>query len=78
LRPLILKESEGTSKANSGFGTNCYTVSPMQSLIHFLIRLLSAAFIVGAAGCALLIPVVAFKFVAVLFEKDPEHDPATE
>jgi hypothetical protein len=50
----------------------------MQSLIHFLIRLLSAAFIVGAAGCALLIPVVAFKFVAVLFEKDPEHDPATE
>jgi hypothetical protein len=49
----------------------------MEPVIHFLIRLLSAAFVIGAAGCALLIPVVAFKFVAVLFEPDPEHDPAT-
>lgn len=43
----------------------------MNPLTSFLIRLLMAAFIAGCAGCALLIPLVAFKFVAVVFEKDP-------
>ena len=46
----------------------------MNPLISFLIRLLMAAFIAGCLGCALLIPVVAFKFVAVLFENDPAPD----
>jgi hypothetical protein len=46
----------------------------MNPLIHFLIRLLTAAFVVGSVGCALLIPVVAFKFAAVLFEPDPAGD----
>jgi hypothetical protein len=32
--------------------------------------MLMIAFEVGVAGCVLLIPVVAFKFIAVLFEKD--------
>ncbi|HTF44942.1 MAG TPA: hypothetical protein VK641_13625 [Terriglobales bacterium] len=49
----------------------------MNPLTSLLIRLLTAAFVVGCAGCAILIPVVAFKFVAVLFEPDPPGEPAS-
>jgi hypothetical protein len=49
----------------------------MNPLIRLLIRLLTDAFVVGCAGCASLIPVVAFKFVAVLFEPDPPSEPAS-
>jgi hypothetical protein len=48
----------------------------MSPLIGFLIRLLTIAFVTGCAGCALLIPVVAFKFAAVLFEPDPPTESA--
>jgi hypothetical protein len=46
----------------------------MNGPIHVLIRLLMAAFAVGAAGCVILIPVVALKFAAVVFETDPPID----
>jgi hypothetical protein len=49
----------------------------MKPLISLLIRLLTGAFVVGCTGCAILIPVVAFKFVAVLFEPDPPAEPAS-
>jgi hypothetical protein len=49
----------------------------MSHLITFLIRLLVIAFVTGCAGCALLIPVVAVKFAAVLFEPDPATESAT-
>ena len=48
----------------------------MNLVISILLRLLTIAFVVGCAGCALVIPVVAFKFVAVLFEPDPPSEPA--
>jgi len=48
----------------------------MSVIISFLVRLLTIAFVAGCAGCALVIPVVAFKFVAVLFEPDPPSEPA--
>lgn len=42
--------------------------------IHFHIaRVLSVVFIIGIAGCAIAIPIVAVKFAMVLFEKDPEE-----
>jgi hypothetical protein len=85
-------ESEGSSKINSTSGyslsrlkvseycdfaeTLVYTIFLMSPLITILIRLLTGAFIAGCAGCALLIPVVAFKFAAVLFEPDPASDTA--
>ena len=49
----------------------------MNPLTSLLIRLLTAAFVMGCTGCAILIPVVAFKFVAVLFEPDPPGEPAS-
>jgi hypothetical protein len=62
----------------SGFsdvsGSSSILNSPMSPLISYPLHLLVAAFVVGACGCALLIPIVAFKFVAVLFEKDPASD----
>jgi hypothetical protein len=42
----------------------------MQPLIHVLIVLLVVLFSIGAIGCAITIPIVAFKFFSVLFEKD--------
>jgi hypothetical protein len=48
----------------------------MNAPINILIHLLMAAFIIGSAGCALLIPVVAFRFISVLFEKDPTNEPS--
>jgi hypothetical protein len=57
--------------------TVLYWLRPMNPLIGLSIHLLVAAFVVGCVGCAILIPVVAFKFVAVLFEPDPPSEPAT-
>jgi len=48
----------------------------MNAPINILIHLLMAAFIIGCAGCALLIPVVAFRFLSVLFEVDTVSDVA--
>lgn len=33
---------------------------------------------IGAVGCAITIPIVAFKFFAVLFEQDVEEQPHQE
>jgi hypothetical protein len=33
---------------------------------------------IGALGCAITIPIVAFKFFSVLFEKDAEEQPHQE
>jgi hypothetical protein len=49
----------------------------MNPQIHFLICLMTAAFVVGSVGYALSIPVVAFKIAAVLFEADPASDDAS-
>jgi len=49
----------------------------MNASINVLIHLLMAAFVLGSAGCIVLIPVVAFRFMSVLFEKDPTNEPST-
>lgn len=42
--------------------------------IHYHIaRVLSIVFIIGVAGCAIAIPIVAVKFGMVLFEKEHEE-----
>jgi hypothetical protein len=48
----------------------------MNASINVLIHLLMAAFVLGSAGCVVLIPVVAFRFISVLFEKDFTNEPA--
>lgn len=47
----------------------------MHPVDDMLIVALMALFALGAVGCLLVIPVVGFKFVGVLFERDPEDEP---
>ncbi len=48
----------------------------MHDLAIGFFRLLSVVFTIGWIGCLLTIPLAAFKFLAVLFEKDqPEENP---
>jgi uncharacterized membrane protein len=42
----------------------------MQAIAHVLFLVLIVVFAIGAIGCAITIPIVAFKFFSVLFEKD--------
>ncbi len=46
----------------------------MNHAIHVLVHIVMLLFMVGVAGCLLVIPVVAVKFAAVLFEKTPEAE----
>ena len=49
------------------------------ALMAILLKILQAMFYIGVAGCALTIPIVAFKFFSVLFEKDEgEQRPGQE
>ncbi len=41
-----------------------------------LLRILQFMFYMGVAGCALTIPIVAYKFFSVLFEKDEDQPQA--
>jgi hypothetical protein len=50
----------------------------MPSVHHALIHVLMAIFAIGVGGCLIAIPVVAIKFAAVLFERDPEEPQASE
>ena len=46
----------------------------MDLLLLILVRALTVIFYTGMIGCAVVIPMVAWKFAAVLFEKDePQH-----
>lgn len=47
----------------------------MDLFFHILVVVLTVVFIVGVIGCLLVIPNVAAKFLAVLFEHDPEPEP---
>lgn len=42
----------------------------MTALLTLIAHLLMWAFVIGGAGCVIVIPVVAFQLFAVLFEKD--------
>lgn len=46
--------------------------------MHIFIRVLEVVFLIGVAGCAATIPMAAWGYCSVLFEKDtelePEHD----
>jgi hypothetical protein len=42
----------------------------MSSILIPVAYVLMALFAIGVAGCAIAIPIVAFKFFYVLFEKD--------
>jgi hypothetical protein len=46
----------------------------MNASTNVLIHLLMAAFVLGSTGCVVLIPVVAFRFLSVLFEEDPASE----
>ncbi len=45
---------------------------------HSVVHILMAIFLIGAAGCLLVIPVVALKFLSVLFEHKHEEHPPSE
>jgi hypothetical protein len=40
---------------------------------EILANTMTALFVLGAAGCSLVIPIVAYRLFAVLFEKDREN-----
>ena len=46
----------------------------MNFVAKFLTPVLTAMFVIGAAGCVIVIPVVAFRLFSVLFEPDREGD----
>ena len=47
-------------------------------MTHFLAQVLLGLFIAGWIGCAITIPMAAFKYASVLFERDePEDEGAT-
>ena len=46
----------------------------METVFSLLAPLLTLLFIVGMAGCILVIPMVAFKLFRVLFENDSEEE----
>ena len=47
----------------------------MEKVFSLLSPLLTLLFIIGMAGCMLVIPLVAFKLFRVLFEDDSEDEP---
>jgi F0F1-type ATP synthase membrane subunit c/vacuolar-type H+-ATPase subunit K len=48
----------------------------MDHFFHVLVVVLTALFVLGCAGCAIVIPIVAAKFLAVLFENKEEPEKA--
>jgi len=47
----------------------------METVFSLLSPLLTLLFVIGMAGCILVIPLVAFKPFRVLFEDDSEDEP---
>jgi len=45
-----------------------------ESMIAVFAHLLSWMFLIGAIGCILVIPIVAYRLFAVVFEPDTEAD----
>jgi hypothetical protein len=43
-------------------------------LVRIVAHLLSLGFVIGMAGCLLVIPITAYKLVSVLFQKDAPHE----
>lgn len=46
--------------------------------VHITAQLVTIVFIIGATGCAISIPIIAWKFVSVLFQKDSGGDDAPD
>ncbi|MFB3813555.1 MAG: hypothetical protein ACE14L_05540 [Terriglobales bacterium] len=46
----------------------------MEAVLHTLAQIIIAVFVIGVAGCAIAIPVIAYRFISVLFEKDKEEE----
>jgi hypothetical protein len=42
----------------------------MDAILNLMARVLTWAFLIGGVGCVVVIPIVAFRLFAVLFEKD--------
>jgi hypothetical protein len=49
----------------------------VEKVFTFLSPLLALLFVVGMAGCLLVIPLVAYKLFKALFEDDTEDEPGT-
>jgi hypothetical protein len=49
----------------------------MANPFHITAHVLTIIFMVGVAGCAIAIPIIAWKFASVLFEKDLDGDDAS-
>jgi hypothetical protein len=47
----------------------------METVFSLLAPLLTLLFVIGMAGCVLVIPLVAIKLFRVLFEDDLEEEP---
>lgn len=45
----------------------------MFPLSHLAVHGITGFFLIGALGCAVVIPVVAWRFLSVLFEQDAEE-----
>lgn len=46
----------------------------LESLVALLAHLLSWMFLIGGIGCIFVIPIVAYRLFAVIFEPDTEAD----
>jgi hypothetical protein len=45
----------------------------MDTVLVVMFRLLEAMFVIGLAGCVVVIPVAAYRMFSVLFEKDESN-----
>jgi len=45
----------------------------METLASWFFRFLTLVFMIGVAGCLVTIPLAAYKFFSVLFEKDSDE-----
>ena len=45
----------------------------METLASWFFRILTLVFMIGVAGCLVTIPLAAYKFFSVLFEKDSDE-----
>jgi hypothetical protein len=43
-------------------------------LVHIVAHPLTWGFVIGMAGCVLVIPITAYKLISVVFQKDAPHE----
>jgi hypothetical protein len=54
-----------------------YNFHTMVPISHLAVHGITGIFVLGCIGAVITIPIVAYRFVAVLFEHDAEEEPGT-